>query len=83
VCETDRQPVAGDLASGGSDPYDEAAADLRAHHQATGSRDLEEANFPLAHLDRFFGGWRLVAIDQGAVRQYEAPPRQGFLSRPL
>jgi integrase len=50
--------------------FDEAAADLRAHYQATGSRDLKEANFRLAHLDRFFGGWRRVAIDRGAVRQY-------------
>ena len=50
--------------------YDEAAADLRAHYQATGSRDLKEAKCRLAHLERFFGGWRLVAIDQGAVRQY-------------
>ncbi|PYM53798.1 MAG: site-specific integrase [Candidatus Rokuibacteriota bacterium] len=50
--------------------YDEAAADLRAHYQATGSRDVEEAEFRLAHLDRFFGGWRLVAIDQAAVRRY-------------
>jgi hypothetical protein len=50
--------------------YDEAATDLRAHYQATGSRDLKEANFRLAHLDRFFGGWRLVAIDQGVVRRY-------------
>jgi hypothetical protein len=49
--------------------YDEAAADLRAHYQATGSRDLKEAKCRLAHLERFFGGWRLVAIDQGAVRQ--------------
>jgi len=50
--------------------YDEAAGDLRAHYQATGSRDVEEAEFRLAHLDRFFGGWRLVAIDQAAVRRY-------------
>jgi integrase len=38
--------------------------------QARGSRDLKEAKCRLAHLERFFGGWRLVAIDQGAVRQY-------------
>ena len=38
--------------------YDEAAEDLRAHYQATGSRDLKEAKCRLAHLERFFGGWR-------------------------
>src|SRR6266850_2084213 len=38
--------------------YDELARDLREHYQATGDRDLAEADYRLAHLDRFFGGRR-------------------------
>lgn len=32
----------------------EAAAALRTHYGVTGSRDLAEAELPLAHLDKFF-----------------------------
>ena len=34
--------------------YEEAAADLRRHYVTTGTRNLEEAEHRLAHLDRFF-----------------------------
>jgi integrase len=50
--------------------YEEAAGDLRVHYQTTGTRNCDEAEFRLKHLDRFFAGWRLPAIDQAAVRRY-------------
>jgi hypothetical protein len=34
--------------------YEESAADLRAHYTTTGSRDMDEAEKRLAHLDDFF-----------------------------
>jgi integrase len=50
--------------------YEDAAADLRAHYQATGARNGEEAACRLKHLDRFFTGWRLAALDPAGARQY-------------
>jgi hypothetical protein len=38
-------------------------------------RRAADVAFPLDHLNRFFGGWRLVAIDQGVVRRYVHSPR--------
>ena len=52
--------------------YDEAAADLRAHYTTTGSRDLDEANYKLAHLDRFFAQRRLAAIGPADLTRYVA-----------
>src|SRR5712692_947101 len=42
--------------------YEEAAADLREHYRTTNARNLEEAEYRLAHLDAFFQHWRLVDI---------------------
>src|SRR5262245_27184476 len=36
--------------------YDHLAADLRAHYETTGARDLAEADFRLKHLTPFFRG---------------------------
>src|SRR2546422_8442717 len=41
--------------------YEEVAADLRQHYEATGSRDLEEADYRLEHLKAFFAGRRVAA----------------------
>ncbi len=52
--------------------YEEAAADLRTHYQATGARDLTEAGWRFAHLDPFFRGHRLAAIGPADVTRYVA-----------
>jgi integrase len=56
--------------------YEEAAQDLRQHYQTTGSRDLEEAEHRLGHLDAFFAGKRIVAISPADITAYVAT-RQG------
>jgi integrase len=56
--------------------YGEAAQDLRRHYQTTGSRDLEEAEYRLGHLDAFFAGKRIVAISPADITVYVAT-RQG------
>ena len=50
--------------------YEEAAADLRAHYEATGARDLAEYDRRAAHLQRAFAGRRIAGIDQVAVNDY-------------
>lgn len=51
--------------------YDEAAADLRKHYQATRSRDLREVGKRLKHLDLFFT----------AVGEHRARRRHGVRAR--
>lgn len=50
--------------------YDEAAQDLRQHYQATGSRNLKEAEFRLEHLAAFFRGRRTAAIGPSEITAY-------------
>jgi integrase len=50
--------------------YEEAAADLRSHYRTTGDRNLEEAGYRLAHLERFFAGRRISAIGSADVTKY-------------
>jgi integrase len=50
--------------------YEEAAADLRRHYEATGSRDLGEYTRRAAHLTRVFVGRRLATIGQADVDAY-------------
>lgn len=52
--------------------YDEAAADLRQHYEATGTRGLEEADYRLAHLKAFFTGRRLTSIGPADATAYVA-----------
>ncbi len=56
--------------------YDTLVAALRQHYRTTGNRKLGEVEDRLAHLDRFFTGWRAVNID-GAVLADYAATRQG------
>jgi hypothetical protein len=42
--------------------YDDAANVLKEHYTGTGARDLTEAGYRLAHLDRYFRGRRLASI---------------------
>jgi integrase len=68
--------------------YDEAAKDLRAHYEATGSRDLEEAGHRLAHLDGFFAARRLATIGQPdattyALKRQEQGVSNGTINREL
>ncbi len=42
--------------------YDDAAKALKEHYTVTGARDLTEAGYRLAHLDRYFKGRRLASI---------------------
>ncbi len=44
--------------------------DLRTHYRTTGERDLEEAEYRLAHLDAFFTGWRVVNIGPAPITKY-------------
>jgi len=50
--------------------YEEAAQDLRQHYEVTGQRNLEEAEYRLAHLDRFFVGRRIVGIGPADATAY-------------
>jgi integrase len=52
--------------------YDEAAADLRQHYRTTGSRDVDEAEGRLKHLDHFFTGRRLAGITGADATAYVA-----------
>jgi integrase len=56
--------------------YEEAAQDIRQHYQTTGSRDLEEAEHRLRHLDGFFVGRRIAAIGPADITAYVVQ-RQG------
>ena len=42
--------------------YDDAAQALKEHYTVTGDRDVTEASYRLAHLDRYFKGCRLATI---------------------
>jgi integrase len=50
--------------------YNEIAEDLRTYYRTTGKRNLTEAGKRLAHLDAYFKGWRLVAIDPSRITAY-------------
>jgi len=56
--------------------YEEARADLVAHYETTGCRDLTEATKRLNHLDPFFTGRRIATIGPALVTQY-VQQRQG------
>jgi integrase len=56
--------------------YDEAAQALKDHYRVTGARDLTEAGYRLAHLDRYFRGRRLASIGTKDSEAY-ALTRQG------
>jgi hypothetical protein len=53
-------------------PYEEVARDLRQHYQTTGSRNLEEAEYRLKHLDAFFAGRRVSTIGPAEITDYVA-----------
>jgi hypothetical protein len=50
--------------------YQEAAAALRMHYGVTESRDVAKAELRLAHLDKFFLGYRLAAITTASCETY-------------
>jgi capsid protein len=52
--------------------YEEIAKDLREHYQTTGSRNLEEAEYRLKHLDSLFAGQRIAAINPARITAYVA-----------
>jgi integrase len=56
--------------------YEEVVEDLRQHYQTTGSRNLEEAEYRLKHLDRFFAGQRIAAIGPDRITSYVVHRRQ-------
>ena len=56
--------------------YETAAADLRQHYTVTGERDLEEAEYRLAHLDAFFTGYRLARIGPADATAYAQKRQQ-------
>ena len=50
--------------------YDELRTLLVEHYRATGSRNLEEVGYRLAHLDRHFRGVRASTITTAAITRY-------------
>jgi hypothetical protein len=50
--------------------YAELRDDLIAHYTATGARDLEEAGWRIAHLDRAFRGVRAAQLTSPAITRY-------------
>lgn len=56
--------------------YEEAAQDLRQHYRVTRTRNLDEAEARLMHLDAFFGPYRLARIGPADATAY-AQRRQG------
>jgi hypothetical protein len=50
--------------------YDEIAADLRGHYEASGKRNLEEADDRVAHLKRFFAGSKVASLGPNDFTQY-------------
>src|SRR2546425_905082 len=50
--------------------YEEIAADLNRHYEATGTRDLKEYARRVKHLDRFFAARRVVALGQPDADAY-------------
>jgi integrase len=52
--------------------YEEVAKDLRAHYQTTRSRNMEEAEYRLKHLDRFFASQRIASINPARITAYVA-----------
>jgi integrase len=68
--------------------YIDAAQALRQHYQTTGCRDVTEAGWRLAHLDRFFTGRRLASIgpkdaEAYARRRQEAGASNASINREL
>ena len=68
--------------------YEEAAADLRRHYTVTGERNLEEAEYRLAHLDAFFANRRLASIGPAdatayAERRQKEDAANGTINREL
>jgi hypothetical protein len=56
--------------------YEEVVTDLRQHYQVTGSRNVQEAEYRLRHLSRFFAGKRIAGIGSAEITAYVAT-RQG------
>jgi len=50
--------------------YEEAETDLQKHYEATGSRNLSEYTYRVAHLTAFFAGRRIGSIGQPDVDAY-------------
>jgi integrase len=50
--------------------YEEAEKDLRRHYEATGSRNLSEYTYRVAHLTAFFAGRRIGSLGQADVDAY-------------
>ena len=50
--------------------YEEAERDLKQHYEATGTRELSEYTYRVAHLTGFFAGRRIATIGQPDVDRY-------------
>jgi len=58
--------------------YEEIRDDLSRYYAATQARELGEVGKRLAHLDKFFGSLRVIAIDRSTILRYiEARQAQG------
>jgi integrase len=56
--------------------YDDARADLIAHYEATGARDVTEAGYRLEHLNTMFKGRRLASIGPADANRYTVQRRE-------
>jgi len=68
--------------------YEEVAADLRRHYEATGERNIDEAGARLKHLDAFFRGRRVASIGPAdatsyALKRQEAGAANATVNREL
>jgi hypothetical protein len=68
--------------------FEQVVEDLLAYYTTTGTRELAEAEGRLRHLRAHFAGWRVVAIDRGAITTYistrqEAGAANGTINREL
>ena len=66
--------------------YEDVAKDLREYYHTTGTRNLEEAEYRLKHLEAFFAGQRIATISPAKITAYAMWPtdrKKGRLMRPL
>jgi integrase len=68
--ERELQALRGERPVLGKAMWLDASSALLAHYHAYGSRNPVEAGYRLKHLNRHFGGYKLVDIDSAAITAY-------------
>src|ERR687895_694001 len=68
--QREAQLATGERVTNTRNTWDEASLALRQHYEVYGTRNVKDAGYRLAHLDKYFKGIRLVDIDASAIVQY-------------